>query len=819
MLAVIVLLGLLTVLLYYRTPLWAGSLCLLAWLAAARWLLPLTAPLWLLIACTAVIVVLNVTPLRRALISGPAFGLFRRMLPGMSDTEQQALDAGSVWWEGELFSGRPDWKKLIDLPAPHLTPAEQAFIDNQVDTLCAMLDDWKITHETRDLPPEVWSYIKEQGFLGLIIRREYGGLQFSNYAHAKVVTKIASRCGTAAVTVMVPNSLGPGELLQHYGTEEQKNFYLPRLAQGQDIPCFALTSPYAGSDAGAIPDFGVVCRGDYTDPHTGQKHSDVLGIRLTWEKRWITLAPVATVLGLAFKMYDPDHLLGDKEDIGITCALIPAHYNGVQIGRRHFPGGAAFMNGPTWGRNVFIPLDWIIGGRERAGQGWRMLMECLAAGRCISLPAMSVASGKLATYTSGAYARIRDQFGLPIGHFEGVDEALARIGGMTYQMEAAQDLALTGLDLGAKSAVLSAIIKYHNTERMRKTLNDAMDIHGGRTVVLGPRNYLARGYQSIPIGITVEGANILTRSMIIYGQGAIRAHPYVLREMLAARDNDVPGFDQALFGHLGYLCSNLVRTLWLGLTGARFSSVPEQAPPSCRRFYQNLNRASAAFALLSDMAMFSLGGSLKFREKLSARLGDMLSNLFIASASLKRYQLEGASADDRPLCQWAVSSCLYDLQLAMDGFLKNLPQRWLGWWLRRLIFPFGLSFNAPSDRLGTRVACLMMQPGAARDRLTKFMYVPSDEQDPVGVLAPALDAVRQTDPLERKLRKLAQQGHFKSLTAAERLNEALERGEITIKDYRALSRARDLKRSVIMVDDFDGVLRDFDADMLKRQVF
>lgn len=816
---IIVLLVLLAALLYCRTPLWLGSVCAVGWLSAARWVLGMTSPLWLIVVVAAIAIVLNAVPLRRSLISGPALGVFRRMLPGMSATEQDAIEVGTVWWDGELFSGRPDWKKLIDLPAPHLSAAEQAFIDGPVETLCGMLDDWKITHDIRDLPPEAWDYIKQQGFLGMIIRREYGGLEFSNYAHAKVVTKIASRSGSAAVTVMVPNSLGPGELLQHYGTEEQKKFYLPRLARGLDIPCFALTSPYAGSDAGAIPDYGVVCRGDYVDPYTGQQYANVLGIRLTWEKRWITLAPVATVLGLAFKLHDPDHLLGDKEDIGITCALIPAHHPGVQIGRRHYPGGAVFMNGPTWGRDVFIPIGWIIGGQERAGQGWRMLMECLAAGRCISLPAMSVASGKVAAYTSGAFARIRDQFGLPVGQFEGVEEALARIGGLTYQMEAAQDLAVTGLDQGARSAVISAIIKYHNTERMRKVLNDAMDVHGGRTVVLGPRNYLGRAYQAIPIAITVEGANILTRSMIIYGQGAIRSHPYVLHEMVAARDNDLAGFDKALFSHVGYLLSNLVRTVWLGLTDARLSGVPEQAAPSCRRYYQQLNRLSAAFALLSDMAMFSLGGSLKFREKLSARLGDVLSGLFIASASLKRYQRDGASADERPLCQWAVSSSLYDIQQAMNGFLNNLPIRWLAWLLRRLVFPYGLSLREPGDQLGSCVAKSMMQPGIARDRLTRFMYVSADEGDPVGVLAPALDAVRQVEPLERKLRKLAQQGHFKTLTAAEQLNEALERGDITIKDYRELTRARDLKRAVIMVDDFDVELRDFDTEMLKRRVF
>ncbi|MBB5018662.1 acyl-CoA dehydrogenase [Chitinivorax tropicus] len=798
---------------YLRAPLMAWSAALLA--GAAYLSFGQTAGLaWFAVALS-LSVLLNIKPLRRLLVTGPIFGVFKKITPAMSQTEQEAINAGTVWWDRDLFSGKPDFAKLHAFPAPKLSAEEQAFLDGPTEQLCKMIDDWKITHELKDLPPEVWQFIKDHGFLGMIIKKQYGGLEFSNYGHAKVVTKIASRGGSAAVSVMVPNSLGPGELLQHYGTEAQKNYYLPRLAKGLEIPCFALTSPYAGSDAGGIPDYGIVCKGAYTDPRTGEHHENVLGIRVSWEKRWITLAPISTILGLAFKLYDPDHLLGEKEDVGITCALVPTEHVGVHIGRRHWPGGAVFMNGPTWGKDVFIPLDWIIGGREFAGQGWRMLVECLSVGRCISLPAMSVASGQLASYVTGAFARIRDQFGLAIGKFEGVDEAMARIGGYTYQMDAAQRLALVGLDIGEKPSVLSAVLKYHNTERMRKTLNDAMDVHGGKAVVVGPRNYLARAYQAIPIAITVEGANILTRSMIIYGQGAIRCHPFVLREMRAAMANDAVDFDEAFIGHLGFVGSNLIRSLVLGLTGSKVAGSPVSGPHA--GYYRDITRFSSAFALLSDMAMFSLGGALKFREKLSARLGDMLSGLYLATAALKRYADEGNQPEDLPLLKWAVESALYDVQQAIDGFLANLPSRPLAWVLRRAIFPLGMHFKQPSDKTGTQVAALMMQPGHARDRLTKGIYVPQEESDPVGVLAPALLATIETDAIENKLRKAQREGKLKEAPTAARLQEALNKGVITQVEFEAVKRARWLKRQVIMVDDFDMQLNQHDTQLFERQ--
>lgn len=772
---------------------------------------------WLAIIALIVGVIFCVSGVRRTVFTDPVFKIFKKVTPPMSETEQAAINAGTVWWDGELFSGKPDYNKLLSYRDPQLSPEEQAFMDGPVEELCQMLDDWDITHNRKDLPPEVWQFIKDKGFLGMIIKKQYGGLDFSNYAHAKVVMKIGTRCGSAAVSVMVPNSLGPGELLQHYGTEEQKNYYLPRLAKGEDIPCFALTSPYAGSDAGAIPDFGVVCRGSYTDPRTGEQHNDVLGVRVSWEKRWITLAPIATVLGLAFKMYDPDGLLGDKKDIGITCALVPTEYEGVVHGRRHYPAGSVFMNGPTWGKDVFIPLDWIIGGVDYAGKGWQMLVECLSVGRCISLPANSVAGGKVASYTTGLYARIRDQFGLPIGKFEGVDEAIARIGGYTYQMEAAQDLALTGLDLGEKPSVISAMLKYHNTERLRKTLNDAMDVHGGRAVVWGPRNYLASGYQAIPIAITVEGANILTRSMMIFGQGAIRCHPYVLKEMQAAMNNDAAAFDAAFSAHSKFIMVNAFRSFWLSLTNGAFSGSPRSgiAAP----YYRRITRLAANFALAADFAMFSLGGSLKFREKLSARLGDILSNLYIASAVLKRFERDGSPKADEALMQYAAETALYDAEVALKGLLDNLPNRPVAWILRVLTLPLGRRLHPASDKLGTRVANSMMEGGAALQSLTKMMFVSKDEADPIGVLPIAHQAVIAAEPLEKKLRNMARKNEFAAVSPATQLAEALEKGILTQEEFDLVTRARQLKRDVIMVDDFDMQLEEHDPKLLERHIF
>ena len=744
------------------------------------------------------IVLFAVPVLRRTVVSGTVLKIFRKILPQISATEQEAIDAGTVWWDGDLFSGHPDWNKLLAFPKCGLSAAEQAFLDNEVEQLCAMLDDWDITHKRADLPPEVWQFMKIKGFFGMIIPKCYGGLEFSAQAHSAVVSKVASRSGTAAVTVMVPNSLGPAELLLHYGTDEQKEKYLHRLAYGLEVPCFALTGPFAGSDAGAIPDYGEVCYGEFA----GQQH--VLGIHLTWEKRYITLAPVATLLGLAFRLYDPGRVLGGDVDRGITLALIPTDLPGVKIGRRHFPLNSAFLNGPAQGREVFVPMEFIIGGTSRIGQGWRMLMECLAAGRSISLPASSIGGMKLAARTSGAYSRVRKQFKTPIGKFEGVEEPLARIGAHTYMIDAARQFTALAVDLGEKPSVISAIVKYHATERGRIVINDAMDVHGGKGICLGPDNYLARDYQQTPIGITVEGANILTRSMIIFGQGAIRSHPYVLKEIAAAHDQDrqraLHQFDEALFGHISFALGNAARSFVFALSNGR--GIPAPSGDETRRYYQQLTRFSASFALSADVAMAVLGGSLKRREKISARLGDVLSMLYLCSAALKRFEDDGRPAEDLPLLHWAIQDALYQTQQAFDGVIRNFPNAPVRWMLSALIFPLGMRLSPPADHLGHQIATLLMQPGAARDRLTAGMYLPTDEQDAVGALEAALASTLLCEPTQAELEKARKAGKLRALEELPRIAEAHDQGIITAEQALLLERDYALRRKVIMVDDF-----------------
>ncbi len=785
---------------FFRASIWS-------WLLAIAIIVPVIAiesrisatALQVIYICLGIFVaVLGIPFLRRLLVSGFALNLFRGILPQVSQTEQEALDAGTVWWDGDLFGGLPDWHKLLSYPKPQLSAEEQSFLDNEVEQLCAMLDDWDITHARQDLPPDVWQFIKDKGFFGMIVPREYGGLEFSALAHSAVVTKVASRSGTGAVTVMVPNSLGPAELLLHYGTPQQKDKYLRRLATGLEVPCFALTGPFAGSDAGAIPDYGIVCRGEFNG------EQDVLGIRLTWEKRYITLAPVATLLGLAFKLYDPEHLVGEETGRGITLALIPTDIPGVEVGRRHFPLNSAFQNGPTSGRDVFIPLDYIIGGPEYIGQGWRMLMECLAAGRSISLPASASGGVKLAARTSGAYGRVRKQFKVPVGKFEGVEEAMARIGGNAYMMDAARVLTAAAVDMGEKPSVISAIVKYHCTERGRVVINDAMDVHGGKGICLGPDNYLGRAYQQTPIGITVEGANILTRSMIIFGQGAVRSHPYVLKEIQAAQDTDrkraVHLFDAALFGHITFTLSNAVRAPIFGLTGGRGIHAPHGA--GTHRYYQQLTRYSTAFALMADAAMLVLGGSLKRQEKISARLGDVLSQLYLCSATLKRFEDDGRPQEDLPLLHWSMQDALFRIETAFDGVLQNFPMRPAAWLLRVLVFPLGRCARPPSDHLGHQVSKLLMQPGAARDRLTAGMYQPTDENDAVGALEAALASTLQCEPLQAKVDAARKAGKVVALEELLRIAEARDAGIITAEDALLLERDYALRRKVIMVDDF-----------------
>ncbi len=777
---------------YFGIPLlvWFLAAAVLLWLAGAGvvW--------WGLLLVPATI--LCIAPIRRALLGGPLLGLFRRILPQVSQTEQEALDAGTVWWDGELFTGRPDWDKLHSYPTPVLTAEEQAFIDGPVEELCRMLDDWTITHELNDLPPRAWQFIRDNGFLGMIIPRAYGGKGFSALAHSEVVMKLTTRSGTAAVSVMVPNSLGPAELLLHYGTEEQKNHYLPRLARGQEMPCFALTSPEAGSDAGGIPDFGVVCRG------TWQGRDDVLGIRLTWEKRYITLGPIATLLGLAFRLYDPDHLLGRNEDLGITLALIPTDTPGVHIGRRHLPLNAVFMNGPNWGKDVFVPMEYVIGGVQYVGQGWRMLMNCLAAGRSISLPANSVGIAKLCALTTGAYGRVRTQFKMSIGRFEGVEEAIARIGGNLYVMDAARVMTAGAVDLGEKPAVVSAIVKYHLTERGRQVINDAMDVHGGKGICMGPNNYLARAYQQTPIAITVEGANILTRSMIIFGQGAIRGHPWVLKEIEATRETDrsraVVALDEAFFGHVGFVVRTFARTLWLGITGARLCSAPGDA--HVNRYYRQLTRLSAAFAFSSDVAMLALGGALKRRERLSARLGDVLSQLYLASAALKKYEDGGRKADELPFLRWGIEDALQRAQEAFYGLFDNLPNRFLALLVRRVVFPWGRPYEAPRDDTGQSIVHALIEPSAVRSRLTHGVHIRADEDDPIGGLEAALVAVIAAEPVEAKLRAGQRDGRITGRFPDEIAAQGLAAGIVTAEECAQLARAQSLRRKVIMVDDF-----------------
>jgi acyl-CoA dehydrogenase len=764
------------------------------WLSGAHWL----ATALTLIVFAAIALPLNLPDLRRRKISAPLLSVFSKVLPQLSDTEQTALEAGTVGFEGELFTGMPDWAQLLGQPKPELTTEEQAFMDGPVEQLCAMVDDWQITHELADLPPEIWEFVKQHKFFGMIIPKAYGGLGFSALAHSAVLQKLSSMSATLASTVAVPNSLGPGELLLHYGTPEQKDYYLPRLADGREIPCFALTGPYAGSDATSLPDYGVVCKGEWNG-------ANVLGVRLTFDKRYITLAPVATLVGLAFRMVDPDGLLGDEKDLGITLALIPRDTRGLEIGRRHFPLNIPFQNGPVRGKDLFVPLAQLIGGPEMAGQGWRMLVECLSVGRAISLPSNSSGAGRAAAAATGAYARIRKQFGLAIGRFEGVEEALARIGGYTYAMTALSRATAAAVDRGEKPAVPSAIAKYHATEWARAISADAMDVHGGKGVILGPKNYLGRGYQSVPIAITVEGANIMTRCLMIFGQGAIRCHPYVLKEMQAAALPDygerLRAFDHVLFQHIGFGFSNAARSFVLGLTHAHIGSVPGDA--YTRRFYRKLNRYSAALALVADTSMLVLGGKLKFKEKLSGRLGDVLSYLYIASSLLKRYEDQGRPVADQPFLAWAFHECVWRMQMALDGVLRNFPVRPVAWLLRALVFPLGRREVPPSDRLGRRVAALLTAPNEARTRLLEWTYLSPTPNNTIGRMNALLPEVIAAEPVERKFLKALKAGEVTGLDFAAQVADAEARGVIDAAERALLERVRVASFEFISVDDFD----------------
>ncbi|MCH7717236.1 MAG: acyl-CoA dehydrogenase [Gemmatimonadetes bacterium] len=736
---------------------------------------------------------LGVPMVRRVLVSWWILRLVKPMLPRIGNTERIALEAGTVWWDGDLFSGDPNWRKLLDFKLKDLSPRERAFLDGPVEELCAMVKEWEVV-QAGDLSPETWAFIKQNGFFGMIIPEKYGGLGFSAAAHSAVVVKLASRSVTAAVTVMVPNSLGPAELILHYGTDQQKQHYLPRLARGEDIPCFALTGPEAGSDAAATQSVGIVCRQTF-------RGEDVLGMRLTWRKRYITLGPVATVIGLAFRLRDPDGLLGGDEDLGITCALIPADCPGIDIGKRHDPMGVPFHVGPNTGDNVFVPLEYIIGGRETAGQGWKMLMESLAAGRSISLPALSVASAQVSTRLVGAYGTVREQFDTPIGRFEGIEEPLALIGGLTYIMNAARKLTAGAVDAGQRPSVPSAIVKAYLTESMRKVVNAAMDIRAGAAICRGPRNVLAHAYQAVPIGITVEGANILTRSMIIYGQGAIRCHPFVQDEMRAAAEGDVPTFDRAFFGHIGHVASNAARSLLLGLTRGRLMRAPVGG--TVKSSFGEFTRMSAAFALVSDVAMGTLGGRLKRREKITGRLADALAWMYLGSATLKQFVDQGQPTRDLPLVQYGCAHALHEIQTALVGVLDNLPNRLAALALRPVIFPLGARYRPPNDRLGGAVARGLLEDREARLALTSDIYLPPPDEPGLGKLEMALDHAVAALTVETKIRDAVRAGLLDRAAGDVLVEQALEAGIITEEERQKVMDADEVRDEVIQVDAFD----------------
>ena len=731
-------------------------------------------------------------PLRRMFFSRYLFRIVAKAMPVMSATEREALEAGTVSWEGDLFSGSPDFSVLQQTPVVRLTDDEQAFLDGPVNTLCRMLDDWDITHNRTDLPPDVWAFIKEQGFLGMIIPKNYGGLEFSATAQMSILVKLYGRSVSAATTISVPNSLGPAELLLKYGTEEQKNYYLPRLANGREIPCFALTGPNAGSDAASIPDQGIVCRQTIDG-------KDVLGMRLTWDKRYITLCPVATIIGLAFRLFDPDNLLGKGVDVGICCALIPSETPGVIKGRRHFPLNVAFLNGPTQGQDVFVPIDYLIGGIEMAGHGWRMLMECLSAGRAISLPSSASGGAQAAALACGAYARVRKQFNQSISNFEGIEEPLARIASHAYIIDSGLTMAAAAIDQGSKPSVAGAILKYHTTERSRLVAMDAMDIHGGKGICLGPNNYIGRFYQSCPISITVEGANILSRSLIIFGQGAIRCHPYVFREIESIRQQDLKAFDKAFWGHLGFVLGNLTKTILFAFTDARMTSAPAGAT---HRYYQLVHRYSSALAFLADFSMITLGGELKRKEKLSARLGDILSNLYLVSAVLKRFHEDGEPAVDLPLVDWSCQQLFHECELAIQGVIVNFPARWARVGLKLILQPFGSQRHKPSDKLGQTLARILTKPCETRTRLTRLVFSESSVNCPLGRLEEAFHQIFAVDGLEKRVARAVKDGVLHALTLLDRIDEATFNGVLSQEEAMELKAAELARQSVIAVDDF-----------------
>lgn len=751
---------------------------------------------------------LNVKSLRQQYFTKSFLKFYRKALPELSETEKVALEAGTVYWDAELFTGKPDFKKLHDIKKPELSTDEKEFLAGPVAELCSMLNEHEYNHDKGDMPKEIWDYIMKNKFFAMIIPKQYGGLGFSALGHSAVLQKVSSRSAVAAATIAVPNSLGPAELLLEYGTEEQKDHYLPRLSQGLEIPCFGLTGPTAGSDATSIPDTGVVCKKKI-------KGKEVLGINLNFDKRYITLSPVATVVGLAFQMLDPDNLIGDKKQLGITLALIPRDTKGMDIGRRHLPLDVMFMNGPIRGKDVFIPMDYIIGGQEMIGHGWRMLVECLSVGRAISLPSCSTGGAKMVAFATGAYARIRKQFNLPIGRFEGIEEALCRIAGKTYSCAAVSTMTALSVDRGERPAVPSAIAKMHTTDMARSMISDSMDIHGGKGIILGPSNYLGRAWMGAPIWITVEGANILTRSMIIFGQGAIRCHPYVLKEMEAAHledaDESLQQFDKLLFQHMGYSFQNGVRSFFQGLGTWRLERSP--GDKFTKKFYSKITRYSAAFGFAADVSMLTLGGSLKKREKTSARLGDVLSHLYMASAVLKRYRDQGNHHADQPIVAWALHHHFYEIEQALKMLSYNFPSKGIGMFLRRVIFPLGTHELPPGDGLGHKAASLLLSPNETRQRLTDGIDKDESEHHFVAKMNHVLAKVIDTEPLERRVLKAIKGGEINEIDPTKQLAQALDKEIINKNEFNSLTKVRQQVAEIIAVDDFP-----FDAfDRTKAQ--
>jgi acyl-CoA dehydrogenase len=744
------------------------------------------------------LVVLALPPVRRELVSKRLFAVFSRQLPRLSETEREAIDAGTVWWDGELFSGRPDWSRLLDQPAPVLSAEEQAFINGPVTELCRLCDAWNINHNWGTVPEHIIDFVRRSGLFGMIIPKRYGGLELSAYAQSEVLVKLSNTGGGVTYLVAVPNSLGPGELLLKYGTEEQRDYYLPRLASGEEIPCFALTAPTAGSDATSIPDTGVVCRGMW-------QGREVLGMRLQFNKRYITLAPIATLIGLAFRLKDPDHLLGNIDDYGITCALIPRDTQGLEIGRRHLPVGDTFLNGPVRGQDVFVPLDNIIGGPAMAGKGWTMLVNCLSVGRCVTLPTTAAAVGKRMLAGSSAYAALRRQFGVTLSRFEGIQRPLARIAGYDYIIDAARSLTIQSLDRGEKPSVPSAILKYHCTEMARQCTLDAMDIHGGKAIMKGPGNYIASCYESIPVGITVEGANILTRNLMIFGQGATRSHPFVLEEMKLAQRAGEPDvlakFDRVLFAHIGSTLSNAVRALIMGLSGARWVDVPGDA--SLHRHYRDIERFSAAFALVADAAMLSLGGRLKLKESLSARLGDMLSELYLASMVLKHHENAGCPESERPAVEWAMAYLKHGYQSAFLELMRNLPARPLAGLLRFLVFPLSARFRAPSDAQVSALARTVVEDTPVRERLIGGLFTEEGLNNPLAHVDSVFRQSLGLEPLFRKLQQAVKDKRLPKLQGTDMIKAARRRGVLSKQEARELYAFDARLMEVINVDDFD----------------